>query len=66
MRRQELVEQLAQAAERVASWPEWKQTMFDRTVQAEQYFAERPQASNRAAAGSGESSRGEKLPSNPF
>lgn len=43
MSRQELVEQLNQAAKRVESWPEWKRTMFERTARAEEFFAETPQ-----------------------
>lgn len=40
MSRQELLDQLNQAAKRVEGWPDWKRTMFERTDRAEQFFAE--------------------------
>jgi hypothetical protein len=47
MSRQELVEQLNQAAKRVEGWPEWKRTMFERTTRAEQFFSEAPDTSEK-------------------
>jgi hypothetical protein len=67
MSRQELVEQLAQAAKRVEGWPEWKRTMFDRSVQAEQYFADRPQSVvAQTSDSSGPQSGGEQLSRRPL
>jgi hypothetical protein len=37
--RKEFLEKLEQAAMRVERWPAWKQTMFQRMHDAEQYFA---------------------------
>lgn len=49
MSRQELVDQLNQAAKRVQGWPEWKRTMFERTDRAEQFFAETTDALDKGS-----------------